>query len=155
MSRDHFWNQHNGGETGNHNWLEIIGYENDTELIGADWYVKSLKSHIVESNQNKIEDMGGRMSMALKDLVKGLVIGGVVGMAIGVLYAPKSGCETRDDLTKSTKKLYGQGKERYEQALRDAEVLVDRGKAEYSGSKERLNKAIQAGVEAFKEPVQA
>jgi len=62
-----------------------------------------------------------------------MVIGGVVGMAVGVLYAPESGCETRDDLTKSTKKLYGQAKERYKQALQGAEGLVDRGKAEYSG----------------------
>jgi len=92
--------------------------------------------------------------MALKNLVKGLVVGGVVGMAMGVLFAPKSGCETRDDLVKSSKKLYGQAKERYEQALRDAEGLVDRGKAEYSGNKQRLNKAIHAGVEAFNEPAQ-
>lgn len=90
--------------------------------------------------------------MALENLVKGLVIGGVVGMAVGVLYAPKSGCETRDDLAKSTKKLYGQAKERYEQALLDAEGLVERGKAEYTGNKQRLNKAIHAGVEAYNEP---
>ena len=91
--------------------------------------------------------------MSLKNLVKGLVVGGVVGMAMGVLFAPKSGCETRDDLAKSTKKLYGQAKERYEQALLDAEGLVERGKEEYSENKQRLNKAIHAGVEAFKEPV--
>jgi gas vesicle protein len=90
-------------------------------------------------------------SMALKNLIKGLVIGGVVGMAVGVLYAPKSGCKTRDDLTKSTKKLYGKAKERYERALLDAECLVERGKAEYSGGKERLNKAIHAGVDAYNE----
>jgi gas vesicle protein len=92
--------------------------------------------------------------MSLKNLVKGLVVGGVVGVAMGVLFAPKSGCETRDDLAKSTKKLYGQAKERYEQALLDAESLVDRGKAEYAGNKQRLNKAIHAGVEAYNEPAQ-
>lgn len=93
--------------------------------------------------------------MSLMNLVKGLVVGGVVGMAVGILYAPKSGCETRDDLTKSTKKLYGQAKERYERALLDAEGLVERGKAEYTGSKERLNKALHAGVEAYREPAKA
>ncbi len=91
-------------------------------------------------------------SMSLKSLVKGLVAGGLAGMAVGVLFAPKSGCETRDDLAKSTKKLYGQAKDRYERALLDAEGLVERGKAEYTGSKERLNKALHAGVEAYKEP---
>ena len=39
------------------------------------------------------------------DWVKGLLIGGLVGVIVGMLYAPKSGRETRDELSDKAKDI--------------------------------------------------
>jgi gas vesicle protein len=44
--------------------------------------------------------------MATNDLIKGLVVGALAGLVLGILYAPKSGRETREDIIKSTEELY-------------------------------------------------
>jgi gas vesicle protein len=103
-----------------------------------------------ESDQ--IADKGDKRIMSLESLLKGLVIGGVVGLAMGVLCAPKRGSETREDIALSIKRLSGKAKEGYEQVLHNAEELVDRGKAEYTGNVQRVKNAIHAGTEAFNKP---
>ena len=89
--------------------------------------------------------------MAIENLVKGLVAGCLAGIAIGLLYAPKSGSQTREDLAKSAKRLCEKAKDGYEQALHDAEGLVEHGKAVCCDGERRLKKAIDAGVETFHE----
>ncbi|MBA4397611.1 MAG: hypothetical protein C0394_09570 [Syntrophus sp. (in: bacteria)] len=114
------------------------------------------------------------------DFVKGLVIGGLIGAVLGVLYAPKSGKETREDIAKKTEDLMARAREEYELALekskkaydaavkrlKEAEIsakekveevegkveeLAERGKETLLDGKGRLKRAIDAGVEAFKE----
>lgn len=114
------------------------------------------------------------------DFLKGLFIGGLIGAALGILYAPKSGRETREDIAKKAEELRVKAKEEYELALdksrkayeaavkrlREAEVtakekveevesrveaLTERGRETLLESKGRLKRAIDAGVEAFKE----
>ncbi len=89
--------------------------------------------------------------MAANDWVKGFIVGGLVGAVLGILYAPKSGRETREDIFKSTEELLVKAKEQYEQAKVKMEDLGSHGKEAYAEKKERLRRAIEAGVEAFKE----
>jgi gas vesicle protein len=103
-----------------------------------------------ESDQ--IADKGDKRIMSLESLLKGLVIGGVAGLVMGILCAPKRGSETREDIVQSVKRLSGKAKEGYEQVLHNAEELVDRGKAEYTGNVQRVKNAIHAGTEAFNKP---
>jgi gas vesicle protein len=120
------------------------------------------------------------MSDRCIDFAKGLVIGGLIGAVLGVLYAPKSGKETREDIARKTEDLMVRAREEYEQALdkskkaydaavkrlKEAEVsakekveeveskveeLKERGKETLLDGKGRLKRAIDAGVEAFKE----
>ena len=51
------------------------------------------------------------------DWVKGFLIGGLVGVVIGLLYAPKSGKETREDIAEKAKELADKVKDEYEGAL--------------------------------------
>jgi gas vesicle protein len=120
------------------------------------------------------------MSSKADDFIKGLLIGGLMGAVIGILYAPKSGRETREEIGRKAEDLMVKAKEEYEAALEkskkayDAAVqhlkqmessakekveemeekvgeLAERGKDTLQDTKSRLKKAIDASVDAFKE----
>ena len=111
---------------------------------------------------------------------RGLLIGGLIGAVMGILYAPKSGKETREEIGRKTEELIAKAKEEYELALEkskkayDATVkclqqmelsakekfsemeekageLAERGKETLQDTNGRFKKAMDAGVEAFKE----
>ncbi|MDO9586030.1 MAG: YtxH domain-containing protein [Syntrophales bacterium] len=120
------------------------------------------------------------MSEKVGDFIKGLLIGGVAGIILGILYAPKSGKETREELGRKSEELLAKAKEDYERALEkskktyesaikrlgelesaakkkfehvdeDVSELVEQGKEVLQDGKSRLKRALDAGVEAFKE----
>jgi gas vesicle protein len=120
------------------------------------------------------------MSEKSSDLLKGLFIGGLIGVVLGVLYAPKSGKETREDIARTTEDLLSKGKEEYEKAVErsksayetavkhlkgleisakekveeiesKASEFAHKGADAIAGNKNRLRKAIDAGVEAYRE----
>jgi len=114
------------------------------------------------------------------DLVKGLVVGGLIGAAMGILFAPKSGKETRQDIADKADELLAKAKEEYEKAaekskaayeaavrrLKDVEgtarekveeiegkvsELAHSGVETLADNKNRLKKALDAGMEAYRE----
>jgi gas vesicle protein len=120
------------------------------------------------------------MSEKSSDLLKGLIIGGFIGVVLGILYAPKSGKETREDIARTTEDLLSKGKEEYEKAVErsksayeeavkrlkgleisakekveeiesKASEFAHKGADALADSKNRLKKAIDAGVEAYRE----
>ena len=120
------------------------------------------------------------MSGKSGELIKGLLIGGVAGVILGILYAPKSGKETREEIGRKTEELIARARKDYEMALErskktyesaikrlrelecaakekvehvEEEVgeIVEQGKEVLQNGKSRLKRAIDAGVEAFKE----
>ena len=91
------------------------------------------------------------MSEKIVDFVKGFLIGGVIGAALGILYAPKSGEETREDISKKTDELLAKAKEEYEQAAKKLSDLAERGKEEIQDARGRFKKAIDYGIKAYRE----
>jgi gas vesicle protein len=59
---------------------------------------------------------------------KGLILGGIIGGILGVLYAPKSGRETREELSGESEKLLDQFKTDIENAKKAALKSFDQGK---------------------------
>jgi gas vesicle protein len=51
------------------------------------------------------------------DWLKGFLIGGLVGVVVGLLYAPKSGKELREDISEKAKDLADKVKDEYEDVL--------------------------------------
>jgi gas vesicle protein len=133
------------------------------------------------NNQNR-HMMKGEAVMSVKtsDFLKGVLVGGLIGAAIGILFAPKSGKETREDIARKTDEIMKKAKEEcdlaleksklaYETAIKKAkeiqmmarekvenveEAVVDlaeKGKETLQDNKSRLKKALDAGIEAFKE----
>lgn len=114
------------------------------------------------------------------DFLKGLLIGGLIGAAAGILFAPKSGRETREEISKKTQDLLTKAREEYETAVEKGkkayEVAVERakdvqssalekavdaqekvtewmekGKETLGDTKSRFKKAVDAGIDAYKE----
>ena len=74
-----------------------------------------------------------------------------VGAAVGVLYAPKPGSETRETLRSKA----GEGREfvseRARKAREQASDVVDRGKKVAKQQKEQFKSAYEAGRQAYHE----
>jgi gas vesicle protein len=123
---------------------------------------------------------GSFMSNRTTDFLAGLLIGGIIGAAVGILYAPKSGKETREELGRKTDEWMAKAREEYETAVERSKKIYDatvsrlkaiedaakekagsvegkvselaaQGKASLQDGTGRLKRAIDAGVEAFKE----
>ncbi len=70
------------------------------------------------------------------DLFKGFIIGSILGTALGLLFAPKSGSDIRKDLRDESDELLDKAKEELEKVKKDLGelrdkigVTIDRGKA--------------------------
>ena len=77
------------------------------------------------------------------------LVGLGIGALVGILFAPKSGGETRDYLMDRAEegREYAQRKAR---ELRDrAEDLVERGKKVASNQKDSISAAVEAGRDAY------
>jgi gas vesicle protein len=74
-----------------------------------------------------------------------------MGAVLGVLYAPRSGRETRDRICKSSEELYEKTREQVEQGQRKIEELAERGKELYAEQKDKMKNAVEIGLEAYKE----
>jgi gas vesicle protein len=74
--------------------------------------------------------------------------GAAIGVAVALVFAPKSGEETRKLIAEKA----GEGKDyvasKGRRLRRQAEELVDKGKEAASKQKERLANALEAGKEA-------
>ena len=64
------------------------------------------------------------MSEKSNDLLKGLFIGGLIGMALGILFAPKSGKETREDITRKANDLFAKAKKNMKKLRKKANRLM-------------------------------
>ena len=114
------------------------------------------------------------------DLLKGLFVGGLIGMVLGLLFAPKSGKETREDITRKADELLMKAKEEYGKVLEKSKVAYDasvnnlkdletsanekagdieskvselaqQGAEAIQSNKNRLKMAIDAGLDAYRE----
>jgi len=77
------------------------------------------------------------------------MVGMGIGALVGILFAPKSGEETRDFLSKKADegKDYAQKKAR---ELRErADELIERSKEIAVGKKDSISAAVEAGREAY------
>jgi gas vesicle protein len=115
-----------------------------------------------------------------KGLLIGLLIGGAIGALAGLLFAPKSGRELRQDIKSKSdeylddaeryvndaktkaKDLINEGKRRSEklisdaktksdELLKDAEKVFKEAKTKVTDESDKFKTALKAGVDAYKE----
>lgn len=76
-----------------------------------------------------------------------------LGVAAGVLFAPKSGAETRDFLRSKADEGTDYVKRRAEDLRDTAADTIDRGKDTIRRHKDNLSAAVDAGKQAYREAV--
>src|SRR5689334_12014216 len=74
-----------------------------------------------------------------------------LGVAVGVLFAPKSGAETREYLRSKAEEGSDYVKRRGEEMRDAATDALDRGKQTLQRKKESLSAAVEAGKQAYRE----
>ncbi|HZQ92770.1 MAG TPA: YtxH domain-containing protein [Terriglobales bacterium] len=74
-----------------------------------------------------------------------------IGATLGVLYAPKSGVETREALRRSAEEGRDFVVTRARQAREQAEQWAERGRDYLNQQKDSWNQAVQAGKQAYRE----
>lgn len=74
-----------------------------------------------------------------------------IGAIAGVLYAPRSGDETREALRSKAEEGRDFVRERARQARQQASELADRGRDLLNQQKEQFRSAYEAGKQAYKE----
>jgi gas vesicle protein len=91
-------------------------------------------------------------------VILAFLLGGLTGAAVALLYAPRSGKETRDLLNERVRETADRGRELKEQAVGRGRALVDeasqyveRQKQELESRKERFTAAVEAGRQAYRE----
>jgi gas vesicle protein len=93
-----------------------------------------------------------------KDGLANFFLGLGVGVGIGLLFAPKSGEETRDLLMNKADEgkefLKKQATDLRENASGVAADIVEKSKDVINRQKDTLNDAIQAGKQAYREKVE-
>src|SRR5437762_5020848 len=94
-------------------------------------------------------------------VILAFLLGGLTGAALALLYAPRSGKETRELLSEHVRKTAERGRELKEQAVGRGRALVDeatqyveRQKQELDNRKERFTAAVEAGRQAYREEKQ-
>jgi gas vesicle protein len=89
-----------------------------------------------------------------KDGLANFFLGLGIGVGIGLLFAPKSGEETRDLLMSKADEAKEHLKKQTEGLRDQAGDLVDKGREALNRQRDTLNDAIQAGKQAYREKVE-
>jgi gas vesicle protein len=74
-----------------------------------------------------------------------------LGALVGVLYAPKSGRETREAILNSANEGRDYVKERSREARENMDKWVDRSKDVLNRQKDQFTQAVEAGRQAYRE----
>lgn len=86
-----------------------------------------------------------------KNGLSAFLLGLGVGVGIGMLFAPKSGQETRDLLRSKANEGSDYLKQRSAEMRQNATDWVDRGKDAINRQKDTIADAVQAGRQAYRD----
>ena len=82
-----------------------------------------------------------------------LFLGMGIGVAIGVLFAPKAGEETRRLIRDKADEGRDYVKRRADDARGSAEEVVERGRGAVERQRDQLSAAVEAGKQAYRDTI--
>jgi len=89
-----------------------------------------------------------------KDTLFAFLLGGVIGAALGVLYAPRSGRETRYNLKRMGEEFADTVNDLKEEVRDTGRKVYAEGKEKILSSKDKISEAFEAGKKAFEKYVE-
>lgn len=97
-----------------------------------------------------MQDFDSRYNQPGGGFVTGLLFGAAVGAALGVIFAPKAGSDTRRQIAESGKTMREGAMRTYEQAREGATAAVSKARGAYDRGRDafdRTRKDVQNTVE--------
>jgi len=82
------------------------------------------------------------------------LLGGFIGAALGLLFAPRSGKETRDMIAQGAEKYWDEGKELYDTGVTKVTEVYESGREVASEKTEELRVKIDTARDRLKEQVE-
>ena len=76
------------------------------------------------------------------NLLVGFIIGALAGATLGILFAPKSGRETREDIARNTDKLLVKAKDEYKKAAEKCTDAISGAESFKEYWEENLDKPV-------------
>ncbi|MDR0723822.1 MAG: YtxH domain-containing protein [Endomicrobium sp.] len=84
-----------------------------------------------------------------KDTFFAFLLGGVVGAAIGILYAPKSGKETRKNIKRLSEDIVDNVNDFSQDITKTGKRIYEEGREKVLSGKDKISEAFDAGKKAF------
>ena len=89
-----------------------------------------------------------------KDTLFAFLLGGVIGAALGILYAPKSGRETRHTLKRIGEDFSDTVSDLSEDIKDAGRKAYEEGRERVLSSKDKISEAFEAGKKAFEKYIE-
>ena len=84
-----------------------------------------------------------------RDTLVAFVLGGIIGAALGILYAPRSGKETRYNIKRMGEDIADSVGDISEDMKETGRKLYEEGREKVMTGKDKISEAFEAGKKAF------
>jgi gas vesicle protein len=110
------------------------------------------------TEESSMSDEYGDSGGSASDVILAFLLGGIAGAGLALLYAPRSGRETREMLGERLRDTAERGRELRDEAITrgrtavdEAQGYVERKKQAIEDRKDRLQAAVEAGRQVYRE----
>jgi gas vesicle protein len=125
---------------------------NAVSLVPASIYAEYTETELrlTALHGAAVELIGGVMD---KNGLSSFLLGLGVGVGLGMLFAPKSGQETRDIIKKKTGEAADEVQRRSNELKQTASEWVDKGREALGRQRDNISDAMEAGRQAYRDTV--
>jgi gas vesicle protein len=115
---------------------------NSLDASVPSWYSASVAVLRTDTRKRRNNDM------KVRDFLGGVVIGAIIGAALGLLFAPQAGKETREDIRDYADEMGEKVREGSRHLAESSRDLAQKGQSQVMAMVDRAKGAVAPGGEA-------